>query len=119
MNMPIEDGNNKPRYAKSVLGVLGPVTRAEAADEMQVPDEAATVAAPRQRRLKSLVGSIREVAPAPRARAWIHHALQPDAPVRPTPRTGPWDNLQLWCWLGVGASARSDPGLSSLGMSYR
>ena len=55
-----------------------------------------------------LADTIDEVTPAPYVWARIHDALQLDAPAR-TPvkpsRGGLWNNLALWHWLGIGASA--------------
>ena len=104
MNTPIEDGNNNLRYAEYVLGVLDADTRAEVAHEVLVSGEAATAVALWQRRLIPLTDAIGDVAPAPYVWARIHDALQLDAPARVTPRKGLWDNLQLWHWLGIGAS---------------
>lgn len=105
MNMPIEDGNNNLRYAEYVLGVLDADTRAQVVHEMQTSDEAATAVALWQRRLMPLADEIAEVAPAPYVWARIHDALQLNAPVRVRPRQGLWNNLPLWHWLGIGASA--------------
>jgi anti-sigma-K factor RskA len=105
MNMPIEDGNNNLRYAEYVLGVLDADTRAQVVHEMQTSDEAATAVALWQRRLMPLADEIAEVAPAPYVWARIHDALQLDAPTRVRPRQGLWNNLPLWHWLGIGASA--------------
>jgi anti-sigma-K factor RskA len=100
-----DDGNNSLRYAEYVLGVLDADARAEVAHEIATTDEAATAVALWQRRLMPLADTIAEVAPAPYVWARIHDALQLDAPARVQPsRTGLWENLQLWHWLGIGAS---------------
>jgi anti-sigma-K factor RskA len=104
MNTPLEDGQNL-RYAEYVLGVLDADMRAEVAREVAVSDEAATAVALWQRRLLPLADTIGEVTPAPYVWARIQDALQLEAPARVTPRTGFWDNLQLWRWLGIGATA--------------
>ena len=105
MNTPLDDGNNHLRYAEYVLGVLDADARASVAHEVATTDEAATAVALWQRRLMPFADQIPEVAPAPYVWARIHDALQLEAParVRP-PRKGLWDNLQLWHWLGIGAS---------------
>jgi len=105
MNTTADDGNNHLRYAEYVLGVLDADARAAVAHEMATTDEAATAVALWQRRLMPLADSIAEVAPAPYVWARIHDELQLDAPARVQPsRKGIWDNLQLWHWLGIGAS---------------
>ncbi len=105
MNTPLDDGNNNLRYAEYVLGVLDADARAAVAHEIETTDEAATAVALWQRRLMPLADTIAEVTPAPYVWARIHDALQLDAPARvQPPRKGLWDNLQLWHWLGIGAS---------------
>lgn len=107
MNSPIDDGNHNLRYAEFVLGVLDADTRAEVAREMASSDEAATAVALWQRRLIPLADTIDQVTPAPYVWARIHDALQLDQPPRNAvrPRAGVWNNLPLWHWLGLGASA--------------
>lgn len=107
MNTPVDDGNHNLRYAEYVLGVLDADTRAEVAREMTSSDEAATAVALWQRRLIPLAETVVDVTPAPYVWARIHDALQLDAPARsPVPtRRSLWNNLPLWHWLGIGASA--------------
>jgi len=105
MNTTADDGNNHLRYAEYVLGVLDADARAAVAHEIATTDEAATAVALWQRRLMPLADTIAEVTPAPYVWARIHDALKLDAPARAQPpRTGLWENLQLWHWLGIGAS---------------
>ena len=107
MNTPTDDGNHNLRYAEYVLGVLDADTRAEVAREVMASDEAATAVALWQRRLVPLADTIVDATPAPYVWARIHDELQLGAPARaitPT-RTGLWNNLALWHWLGIGASA--------------
>jgi len=105
MNTTADDGNNHLRYAEYVLGVLDADARAAVAHEVATTDEAATAVALWQRRLMPLADTIVEVTPAPYVWARIHDALQLDAPARVQPsRKGLWENLQLWHWLGIGAS---------------
>ena len=104
MNTPLDDGNNNLRYAEYVLGVLDADARAAVAHEIATTDEAATAVALWQRRLMPWADQIADVAPAPYVWARIHDALQLDAPARIQPRKGLWDNLQLWHWLGIGAT---------------
>lgn len=110
MNTPTHDGNHNLRYAEYVLGLLDADTRAEVAREMASSDEAATAVALWQRRLMPLADSLDEVAPAPYVWARIRDALQLDEPARAPlrdarVRQGLWNNLPLWHWLGLGASA--------------
>jgi anti-sigma-K factor RskA len=104
MNTPAADGNHNLRYAEYVLGVLDADTRAAVTHEIQTTPEAAVAVALWQRRLLPLADTIAEVTPAPYVWARIHDALQLNAPIRVQPRAGLWDNLQLWRWLGIGAS---------------
>jgi anti-sigma-K factor RskA len=108
MNASFEDGNQNLRYAEYVLGVLDADSRAEVASEVLASDEAATALALWQRRLIPLADAIGDVAPAPYVWARIHDALDFDAPARavvPPARGGLWNNLALWHWVGIGASA--------------
>jgi anti-sigma-K factor RskA len=107
MDTPADEGNHNLRYAEYVLGVLDADTRAEVAREVMISDEAATAVTLWQRRLLPLADTIAEVAPAPYVWARIHDALQLDKPARaPVPaRKGLWNNLPLWHWLGLGATA--------------
>ncbi|MGP1665521.1 MAG: anti-sigma factor, partial [Rhodanobacter sp.] len=70
-------------------------------------DEAATAVALWQRRLMPLADAIEEVTPQAYVWARIRDALQLDQPVRSEarPRTGLWNHLPLWHWLGLGAGA--------------
>ena len=107
MNTPTDDGNHNLRYAEYVLGVLDADTRAEVAREVMASDEAATAVALWQRRLMPLADAIADTMPAPYVWARIHDELQLDSATRATTstRTGLWNNLALWHWLGIGASA--------------
>ncbi|WEN14466.1 anti-sigma factor [Rhodanobacter sp. AS-Z3] len=110
MNTPIDDGNHNLRYAEYVLGVLDADTRAQVAREVSSSDEAATAVALWQRRLIPLADTIDEVAPALYVWARIRDTLQLEQPAsKPLrvarPREGLWNNLPLWHWLGLGASA--------------
>lgn len=108
MNTPADDGNQNLRYAEYVLGVLDADTRAEVAREVMVSDEAATAVALWQHRLIPLADTVADVVPAPYVWARIHDELQLEAPARTAiapARKGLWNNLALWHWLGIGASA--------------
>jgi anti-sigma-K factor RskA len=107
MNTPTDDGNHNLRYAEYVLGVLDADTRAEVAHEVMTSGEAATAVALWQRRLLPLADTIAGVTPAPYVWARIHDELQLNAPARAVvpARGGLWNNLALWHWLGIGATA--------------
>jgi anti-sigma-K factor RskA len=105
MNTPADDGNDNLRYAEYVLGVLDADARATVAHEVATTSEAAVAVAVWQRRLTPLADTIGEVAPAPYVWARIRDTVQLDAPARPKPRNGLWDNIQLWRWFGIGAGA--------------
>jgi anti-sigma-K factor RskA len=105
MNTPAEDGNDDLRYAEYVLGVLDAGARAAVAHEVETTSEAAVAVALWQRRLMPLADDIDDVAPAPYVWARIHDTLHLDEPSRTPPSKGLWDNLPLWRWLGIGASA--------------
>jgi len=103
MSTPADDGNDDLRYAEYVLGVLDADARAAVAHEVATTSEAAVAVALWQRWLTPLADAIDDVAPAPYVWARIHDSLPLDEPSRP-PRQGLWDSLQLWRWLGIGAS---------------
>jgi anti-sigma-K factor RskA len=100
------NGNDNLRYAEYVLGVLDADTRAAVAHEVQTSSEAATAVAIWQRHLMPLAEEIAEVAPGPYVWARIRDALKLDQqPVASQPSRGLWNNLRLWHWVGIGASA--------------
>ena len=105
MNTTANEGSDNLRYAEYVLGVLDADARAAVAQEVQTTDEAAAAVALWQRRLMPLTDSILSVPPAPYVWARIHDDLQLDAPARAVQRKGLWNNLALWHWVGLGASA--------------
>jgi anti-sigma-K factor RskA len=105
MNTSADDGNDELRYAEYVLGVLDADARAAVAHEVATTSEAAVAVTLWQRRLMPLADEIDESTPAPYVWARIQDTLQLATPDRTQPRKGLWDNLQLWRWLGIGASA--------------
>ncbi|MBB6246628.1 anti-sigma factor [Rhodanobacter sp. A1T4] len=108
MNTPADEGNDNLRYAEYVLGVLDADARAAVAQEVQTTDEAAAAVALWQRRLMPLSDEIASVTPGAYVWVRIHDDLQLDVPVAATrtqPSKGLWNNLPLWHWLGIGASA--------------
>jgi anti-sigma-K factor RskA len=105
MNAIVENGNDSLRYAEYVLGVLDADARAAVAHEIETTSEAATAVANWQRHLLPLADEVGDVAPGSYVWARITEALKLGAPARtPTPR-GLWNNLRLWHWVGIGASA--------------
>jgi anti-sigma-K factor RskA len=105
MNTSADDGNDELRYAEYVLGVLDADARAAVAHEVATTSEAAVAVTLWQRRLMPLADEIDGSTPAPYVWARIQDTLQLATPDRTQPRKGLWDNLQLWRWLGIGASA--------------
>ncbi len=107
MNTPADQDNSQLRYAEYVLGVLDADARAAVAHEVETSSAAAVAVDLWQRRLLPLADAIPEVTPAPYVWARIHDALQLAAPARAAQpqRRGLWNNLPLWHWLGIGASA--------------
>jgi anti-sigma-K factor RskA len=105
MNTAADDDNDNLRYAEYALGVLDADARAAVAHEIASTSEAAVAVALWQRRLAPLTDTVAEVAPPPQVWVRILDTLHLDAPARAQPRRELWDNLQLWRWLGVGASA--------------
>jgi anti-sigma-K factor RskA len=108
MNTPADEGNDNLRYAEYVLGVLDADARAAVAQEVQTTDEAAAAVALWQRRLMPLSEQIASVTPGPYVWARIRDDLQLNAPAAAAPRqqnAGFWNNLVLWHWLGIGATA--------------
>jgi anti-sigma-K factor RskA len=104
MNTPIDDDGNL-RYAEYVLGVLDADARAAVSHEVATTDEAAVAVALWERRMTPLADTIEDVLPAPHVWARIRENLRLDASARRQPGKGLWDNLQLWRWLGISASA--------------
>src|SRR5580698_1459803 len=102
---PDTDGDrDNLRYAEYVLGVLDADARAAVAHEIATSDEAATAVALWQRRLMPLAEILPAVAPSDDVWTRIRQALHWDVPGATGQRSGFWDNLRLWHWIGAGAS---------------
>jgi anti-sigma-K factor RskA len=109
MNAVVDNGNDALRYAEYVLGVLDADARAAVAEEVRTSAEAASSVATWERHLMPLAEEIGTIAPPPYVWARIADALKfepsPRAPARDAAPAGFWNNLRLWHWIGIGASA--------------
>jgi anti-sigma-K factor RskA len=105
MNSPAHENDEDLRYAEYVLGVLDVDARAAVARDIERLPVAAAAVAVWERNLLPLAEEVVDVAPAPYVWARIRDALQLSAPAREVPRRGLWNNLPLWHWIGIGASA--------------
>lgn len=105
MNAIVENGNDNLRYAEYVLGILDADARAAVAHEIETTSEAATAVAIWQRHLLPLADEIGDVAPGAYVWARISDTLKFGAPARAPKSNGLWNNLRLWHWVGIGASA--------------
>jgi anti-sigma-K factor RskA len=103
MNSTFESDKDNLRYAEYVLGLLDADARAAVAREVETSPEAAAAVALWQRHFTPLAMEVTDVAPPAHVWAGIRRRLALDA-VAP-PRVSAWDNLGLWRWIGVGATA--------------
>ncbi|KZC21761.1 MULTISPECIES: anti-sigma factor [Rhodanobacter] len=104
MNTPTDHRDDNLRHAEYVLGVLDAAARAAVEREIRDDPQAAAAVAAWQRRLMPLTDEVEASTPAPYVWARIRDALQLAEPAVPRPRPGLWNNLNLWRWLGLGAS---------------
>jgi anti-sigma-K factor RskA len=104
MNSTFEADKDNLRYAEYVLGLLDADARAAVAREIDTSPEAAAAVALWQRHLTPLALEIADEAPPAHVWAAIRRRLRFDAPVE-RPRTSVWENVSLWRWLGLGATA--------------
>ena len=104
MNAHDDNDRNDLRYAEYALGILDADARAAVAREMTRSEAAAVAVALWQRRLAPLTSDIEPVSPPTRLWQRIRHVLQFDAPMQAS-RLPFWENLRLWHWIGIGASA--------------
>lgn len=112
MNTPA-DHHDDLRCAEYALGVLDAAARREVEQQMQSDPRIAAQVEQWQQRLAPLAEEIGGVAPADYVWAHIVAALNLSATnvardtrtARPRERTGLWNNLRLWHWIGVSASA--------------
>jgi anti-sigma-K factor RskA len=105
MNTPGLENDDDLRYAEYVLGVLDVDARAAVAQDIERLPAAAAAVAGWERNLLPLAEEVVDVAPAPYVWTRIRDALRLNAPARDVPRRGLWNNLPLWHWIGIGASA--------------
>jgi anti-sigma-K factor RskA len=105
MNTPARENDDDLRYAEYVLGVLDVDSRAAVARDIESLPAAAAAVAEWQRNLLPLAEEVVDVTPAPYVWARIRDALKLSTPDRVASRKGLWNNLQLWHWIGIGASA--------------
>jgi anti-sigma-K factor RskA len=107
MNSTFESDKDNLRYAEYVLGLLDADARAAVAREVETNAEAAAAVSLWQRHLTPLAMEITDVAPPAHVWAGIRRRLAFDAgkPSGAATRSGLWDSLALWRWLGVGATA--------------
>jgi anti-sigma-K factor RskA len=103
MNSTFESDKDNLRYAEYVLGLLDADARAAVAHEVQTNPEAAAAVALWQRHFTPLAMEVTDIAPPAHVWAGIRRRLALDASA--PPRSGAWDSLGLWRWIGVGATA--------------
>lgn len=111
MNDPMPPSQEELRYAEYVLGVLDADARAAVEQEMRKDQAAAAAIALWQRHLMPLSEDIAPVQPAEYVWVRIREAIgldaispsrAPSSPARD--RGGWWNSLQLWRWIGAGAT---------------
>lgn len=108
MNSPMPPNHEELRYAEYVLGVLDADARALVEQEMLRDPAAAAAVALWLQHLIPLSEDIAPVTPADYVWARIREAIGFDMSAQPgvTPpsRSGWWNSLQLWRWVGAGAT---------------
>jgi len=109
MNSTFESDKDNLRYAEYVLGLLDADARAAVAREVETSPDAAAAVALWQRHFTPLALEITDIAPPAHVWAGIRRRLAFDAGASSRasarPRTSVWNNLGLWRWIGVGATA--------------
>lgn len=105
MNTPLHEDNSELRYAEYVLGVLDADALAAVEREMVERDAAAAAVALWRRRLLPLAAQIADLEPPPHLWQRIRTELRLDAPVREERPARFWENVRLWHWLSLAASA--------------
>lgn len=100
------DDRDELRHAEYVLGVLDADARAAVEQEVRSDAAAAAAVAQWQRHLTPLAEDVAEVVPPAYVWARILHSLGlTETPSGSRPSRGSWwDSLDLWRWLGIGAS---------------
>ena len=105
MNTPLHDDDSELRYAEYVLGVLDADSRAVVEREMAASDAAAAAVALWRRRLLPLAAEIADREPPPQLWQRIRTELRLDPPVRDRQPPAFRQNVRLWQWLSLAASA--------------
>lgn len=107
MNTPVDPSDNELRHAEYALGVLDADARAAVERETHADPRAAQAVTRWQLHLAPLGEDIAAVQPA----AYVWARILSELGLRELPRNAPaahhngwWDSLQLWRWIGVGAS---------------
>lgn len=111
MNNPMPPRQEELRYAEYVLGVLDADARAAVEEEVRADPAAAAEVALWQRHLMPLSEDIAPVQPAQYVWVRIREALGLEASELPRTQAsqtsqdrGWWNSLQLWRWIGAGAT---------------
>ena len=111
MNSAMPPSQEELRYAEYVLGVLDADARAAVEREVRTNSAAAAAVALWQRHLMPLSEDVAPVQPADYVWVRIRKAIGLDVPAasrRPASsapaRGGWWNSLQLWRWVGAGAT---------------
>ncbi|MDE2294204.1 MAG: anti-sigma factor [Gammaproteobacteria bacterium] len=102
--MPLEPDDREVRYAEYVLGVLDARERAAVERESAERPAAAAAIAAWSQRLAPLAAEIAPVEPPERVWDAIRRRLRLDERTGVAPRTGLWENLRFWHWLGLGSA---------------
>ncbi|MEO7149763.1 MAG: anti-sigma factor [Rhodanobacteraceae bacterium] len=106
MNTTLDHEREDLRHAEYVLGVLDVDARAEVERALRDDPRAVAEVARWQRHLLTLADDIAPVAPPAYVWARLQDALNlATAPSRDSARSTWWNDLALWRWIGLGASA--------------
>lgn len=109
MTTNASDENESLRGAEYVLGVLDAEQRREVERQLREDAALAATVAAWEERLAPLAGEIPAIQPAayvwPRILAELGLGAVPATRPAPDTRSGLWNNLRAWHWIGIGASA--------------
>lgn len=114
MNTPADPARDDPRHAEYVLGVLDATARAAVEQEMRNDPRVAATVLLWQQRLSPLADDVPAVTPAAHVWTRISATLGHAAPTQPHAPSRLWDNLRLWRWVAIGASAVAATALVAL-----